>query len=92
MSVRYATVTKEVVQFDGWTCNGCQQDFPAWASLIEVRLEVHVGEEGGAADEFHYCDECFNEPERIAALARAGSTAPIVVGYPEDEDVDDDDG
>lgn len=91
MTSRYR-VAKETIEkqiYEGWTCNGCGDDFSVHENPIKVIISVHDGEEGGGFDCLDFCDPCLDE--RAPTLALAGSTAPLIVGHPDgDESVPED--
>jgi hypothetical protein len=75
---RYGTEMVEREVIAEVTCDGCGWTSRYASGFITVVICVHEDEEGGARDEFDYCDDCL--VERAPALMAAGSTAPLVNG------------
>lgn len=80
---REVTVRRET--HVGTRCDGCGKVARYSPEFITVVISVHEGEEGGARDEYDYCDDCL--VARAPLLAAAGSRADLVT--PEDADNDD---
>ncbi len=57
-------------------CDRCGWSTRYPSELITVVISVHEGEEGGAVDEYDYCDDCL--VELAPALVAAGSKADVV--------------
>jgi len=57
-------------------CDRCGWSTRYASQLITVVISVHEGEEGGAVDEYDYCDDCLVELAPV--LAAAGSKADVV--------------
>lgn len=68
-------------------CDDCGFSVVDVGPLVEVVIDVHLGEEGGGRDEAHYCDDCL--VKRAPVLVAAGSRAELVTGVPVEVDGDD---
>lgn len=82
---KYKEETELVSTYDTTICDGCGLDGPAY--FIEVIIMVNQSEEGGGIDEYDFCDPCFME--RVDLFKAAGSTAFLVTGEENSEQMDD---
>lgn len=65
----------------GCLCSSCGISLELFDATV-VEVSVGDGQDGGGVDRFAYCDICLIQ--QAPALVLAGSTAPLVAGYPED--------
>lgn len=62
-------------------CDGCGVSEDGTDYMVEVVIDVNLGEEGGGRNELHYCNDCLLA--RCSTLVAAGSTAELVTGLPQ---------
>lgn len=75
--IQEVTVRQEVLVEE--RCDGCGETADdAEFGLFPVAIEVNLGEEGGARDEYDYCNDCL--VQRADLFVAAGSRAPYVTG------------
>jgi hypothetical protein len=79
--VKCVTTRRETVAV---RCDGCGATEPYGVTSEFTHVTIGVGDtdDGGGWNELDFCNACLIA--RTPALAAAGSTAPLVVGYPED--------